>query len=228
MTCLLVFAKAPVAGQAKTRLAQAVGERAAARLAAAALMDTLDAVLATPGAQPAVALSGHLPSAERADELAGVLSRCTVFPQRGTNFADRLANAHADLVSLQPGVPVLQIGMDTPQVTPDLLARSIEVLHTNGVDAALGPAADGGWWALGLRSPADARVLRTVPMSRSDTGIQTMLALKRIGLRVGILDVLSDVDTIADAVRVATLAPAARFSRLVAGFAGVARGRARG
>lgn len=215
-TCLLVVAKVPIAGQAKTRLSADIGSRAAARLAAAALLDTLDAVLATPGTLPVVAMTGRLSAAERRAELTEALARCAVLPQRGTNLAERLANAHADVASLFPGSAVLQIGMDTPQVTPDLLARSIKALHPDGVDAVLGPATDGGWWALGLRSPDDAKVLRTVPMSRPDTGTRTLSALMDIGLRVDVLTELSDVDTLVDAVRVAALAPNGRFSRLLA------------
>lgn len=210
MTCVLIVAKAPVAGLAKTRLSPDVGAKRAARIAAAALLDTLDAVLATPGVVPVVAMTGDLSSAESADELTIALDACTVIAQRGNDFAARLANAHAGVVHL--GRPVLQIGMDTPQVSPELLTASIDRLHSPGVDAVLGPATDGGWWSLGLRSPADASVLRDVPMSRSDTGTRTAQALRRAGLALDWLTELSDVDTMPDAVRVAGQAPVGRFA----------------
>jgi uncharacterized protein len=215
MTCLLVVAKAPVAGLAKTRLSPDLGPRGAARLAAASLLDTLDAVIATPGTIPVVAVTGELAEAERAAELTRALARCTVIRQRGEVFATRLANAHLDFAEL--GRPVLQIGMDTPQVTPELLTESIDRLHRDGVDAVLGNATDGGWWALGLREPAKAEVLRNVPMSRPDTGSRTRSALRQAGLRVGGLTELSDVDTMADAERVAELAPFGRFAAELAG-----------
>jgi rSAM/selenodomain-associated transferase 1 len=208
---VLVVAKAPVAGLAKTRLAPAVGPRSAARLAAAALLDTLDSAKAVPGARTVVALTGEPAAAERAAELAAALRDCVVLPQRGTDFADRLANAHEDVARHFPGLPVLQVGMDTPQARPELLAAALARLADT--DAVLGPATDGGWWALGLRRPADAHVLREVPMSRDDTGTRTLFALRSIGLRVGTLPSLSDVDTIADAARVAALAPSTRFAR---------------
>jgi hypothetical protein len=211
---LLVVAKAPVAGFAKTRLAVSIGARPAARLAAAALLDTLDNARAVPNTTVACALTGDLTEAEHADELAAALTDCVVFPQRGVDFADRLANAHADVAARFPGAPVLQVGMDTPQVQPALLVDALTRLAET--DAVLGPAVDGGWWALGLRDPADAHVLRTVPMSRPDTGARTAAALRRIGLHVGRLSELSDVDTMADAVRVAAQAPASRFARAVA------------
>lgn len=217
MTCLLVVAKAPVAGLAKTRLGAVIGARQAARVAAAALLDTLDAVLAVSDATPVVALSGSLADAERGAEVARKLAACTVFPQRGATFAERLANAHAEVATVHPGQSVLQIGMDTPQLTQELLADSIDTLHRPEFDAVLGPAADGGWWGLGLRTPGRARILRWVPMSRPDTGTLTLAALRSVGLRVGSLPELSDVDTIADARRVAEIAPRGRFAAAVAG-----------
>jgi glycosyltransferase A (GT-A) superfamily protein (DUF2064 family) len=214
--CVLVVAKAPVAGQAKTRLGRAVGDRAAARVAAAALLDTLDAVLATPDVVPVVALTGRLESAELLDELAALLARCIVIPQRGGDLGERLANAHLDVAARFPGMPVFQLGMDTPQVRPATLAGAFAALGVAPNGAVLGPAADGGWWGLGLRSPAGATVLRAVPMSRGDTGMWTLLALRGAGLRVRRLPAMSDVDTLPDALRVARLVPGSRFAAAVA------------
>lgn len=215
---LLVIAKAPVAGLAKTRLAPAVGARGAAQLAAAALLDTLEAVFAVPDTLPVVAMTGEPASAERAGELAAALSRCTVVPQRGDDFGERLATAHADVARWFPGLPVLQIGMDTPQLRPEVLTGALVRLLEPGAEAVLGPATDGGWWGLGLRRPTDAHVLRSVPMSRADTGTRTLFALRNIGLRVRKLPTLSDVDTMADASRVAELAPESRFAHAFASF----------
>ncbi|WP_216209838.1 TIGR04282 family arsenosugar biosynthesis glycosyltransferase [Amycolatopsis aidingensis] len=214
--CLLVVAKAPVPGLAKTRLCPPATPREAAELAAAALLDTLDAVLAVPGAEPVVAFTGELGEAARAAELEDMLRRCTVLPQRGTDFARRLARAHADTGARWPGHPVLQIGMDTPQVTPELLVSVAAPLRADGTpDAVLAPATDGGWWALGLRGPDHARVLAGVPMSRADTGARTAAALRAAGLRVATGPTLSDVDTMADAERVAATA-GGRFAEALA------------
>ncbi|MBP2326705.1 glycosyltransferase A (GT-A) superfamily protein (DUF2064 family) [Kibdelosporangium banguiense] len=209
MTCLLVVAKAPVPGLAKTRLCPPATPQEAADIAAAALLDTLDAVFAVPGSTPVVAFTGDLVQAARRDELAAALDRAMVIPQRGATFGERLANAHADIAAL--GVHVLQIGMDTPQVTPELLLGAIDRL--TDLDAVLGFAADGGWWALGLQNPREAAVLRDVPMSRPDTGDLTFQAFGH--LRIGHLPVLSDVDTMADARHVAARMTTGRFASLV-------------
>ncbi|WP_139984053.1 TIGR04282 family arsenosugar biosynthesis glycosyltransferase [Nocardioides litoris] len=204
----LVVAKAPVAGLAKTRLAAGVGEQAAADLAAAALLDTLDA--AGHAVRRVVAMTGDLDSAERSAELRGALAGWTVVPQRGDGFDERLAAAHLDAARVAPG-PVVQVGMDTPQVTPALLDEVAAGLLRH--DAVLGPADDGGWWVLALRDPAAADCLRGVPMSTDGTYDATRAALVAAGLDVGAAVELSDVDTVDDADRVARSAPATRFGR---------------
>lgn len=190
---VLVVAKAPVPGLAKTRLAATVGVTAAAELAAAALLDTLDAVTCAPVERRVVAITGDLRQASRGDEIARRLDEFTVVPQRGSGFAERLANAHADAFA---GDPVLQIGMDTPQVTADLLAECGRTL--TGTDAVLGLAADGGWWVLGVTRPSLAECLRTVPMSRPDTGALTLAALRDKGIAVDLVQELADFDTVDD------------------------------
>jgi uncharacterized protein len=205
---LLVVAKAPEPGRAKTRLAATVGDRVAAEIAAAALLDTLDAVAATPVAARVVALTGELDAAAGAADIRRRLESFTVIGQRGDDFADRLANAHADAAD---GQPVLQIGMDTPQVTDELLASCAgRLLHAQAV---LGLACDGGWWVLGLQTPATAECLRRVPMSQPDTGELTLKALSDNGIDVYPVEVLSDFDVVDDVAAVREACdPASRFA----------------
>ncbi len=218
MTVLLVVAKAPVAGLAKTRLCPPATPGQAAEVAAAALLDTLDAALASPATAVVVALTGDVGQAARGTDLRMVLSRVTIVPQRGTGFGERLANAHADTAKAFAGQPVLQIGMDTPQLCCPghacLLADALASLD-GGAEALLGPALDGGWWALGLADPRHAAALRDIPMSRPDTGTRTRAALIARGLSVKPLASLSDVDTVEDARLVAAESPGSRFAAAV-------------
>jgi glycosyltransferase A (GT-A) superfamily protein (DUF2064 family) len=110
--------------------------------------------------------------------------------------------------------------MDTPQAGPDLLASCLSGVDAS-VDAVLGPADDGGWWALGLHDPTHARLLAGVPMSTPDTGRHTLAALRGAGLRVGLLPALRDVDDWTDALAVAAQAPATHFATAVATQASV-------
>ncbi|RSD13144.1 TIGR04282 family arsenosugar biosynthesis glycosyltransferase [Amycolatopsis eburnea] len=217
---LLVVAKAPVPGLAKTRLCPPATPAQSAEIAAAALLDTLDAVCAVPGAEPVVAMTGDLGAAARSAEIGRALRRATVVPQRGWDFGARLANAHADAAAVHAGLPILQIGMDTPQVTPASLAAAIAPVRHGEHDSVLGPAEDGGWWALGLAEPRHAQVLAGVPMSRDDTGERTLRALRRCGLRPASAVRLSDVDTMADARAVAAACPDGRFAHAVAAVGG--------
>jgi glycosyltransferase A (GT-A) superfamily protein (DUF2064 family) len=201
---LLVLAKAPYPGRSKTRLAPRFGAGGAAALAAAALADTLEAVAATPAPRRVLVLDG-LP-------VPALPAGFDVVPQADGDHAHRIAAALAAVDG-----PALLIGMDTPQVTPALLT-----LRETGVreQAWLGPAADGGWWALGLREPARTAhdVLRGVPMSTPGTGAAQLRRLRESGLAVEALPVLRDVDEPDDASAVAALVPGSRFARCVAGL----------
>jgi uncharacterized protein len=207
---VLVVAKAPVPGETKTRLGADIGDEAAAALAAAALLDTLAACAdAFPG-RCHLALTGDLDDAARRTELRSALRSWHVFDQVGTTFGARLAHAHLTVAAASTA-PVVQIGMDTPQVTPALLSDAAERLRPGcGV---LGPAHDGGWWLLGLSRPAVAQVLAGIPMSTPRTAFDTRRALVGWGVRVATAPVLRDVDTIADAELVARDAPATRFAQ---------------
>lgn len=210
---LLVVAKAPVPGLAKTRLAASIGPEAAADLAAAALLDTLAAVRDADVSARIVALTGDLGRASRAEEIEDFLGGFVVIAQHGDALGERLAAAHRDAADLAPG-PVLQIGMDTPQVTAELLTAAGGELASCGVDAVYGPATDGGWWALGLTEPHRASFLAGVVMSRPDTGTRTLAGLRTIGPMVVGLATLTDVDTIDDVFTVASeLGPDSQFLR---------------
>jgi len=265
----LLVAKAPVIGEVKTRLGWELGESpwveggvaeglaVAARLAAAALWDTVEAceVAFGPG-ECHLALAGDLSAAVDGDRLADRFSAWTVHPQRGTDLGERLSHAHHDAAAhtrphlrhgpgglgrpdqagehTQPGLlrhlegqfsplrganfatsagsgPVVQVGMDTPQITPDLLRRVAAEAGTGR--AVLGPAEDGGWWVLALGSPGATAALVDVPMSRPDTYQATRAALTAAGADVVTTRTLRDVDTVADAEAVAAAAPDGRFAR---------------
>ncbi|WBB68067.1 DUF2064 domain-containing protein [Micromonospora sp. WMMD812] len=213
MTVLLVMAKAPVPGVVKTRLCPPASPAQAARIAAAALRDTLDAVRATPGVIPVLARAGRFADAEDGAALTAALAGWVVLEQRGGGLGERLANAHAEVATAYPGRAVLQIGMDTPQLTAARLAAAVRRLDS--AEAVLGAALDGGWWSLGLRDPRQAALLRTVPMSTPDTGRHTWVALGERGLRTAPLPVLRDVDEWPDALAVAAQVPDGRFARQV-------------
>lgn len=195
---LIVIAKAPRPGHSKTRLCPPCTPQQAADLALAALRDTLTAVLRTPGVDRRVLVLDGKPG-------AWVPASFEVLPQRGDGLDERLAAAFDDV-----GDPALLVGMDTPQISPSLLRAGLDALDAD--PAALGPAPDGGYWAIGLREP-DAEVFRGVPMSTAHTCAAQRARLDERGLSWAELPLLRDVDRIEDAHAVAALAPEGRFAR---------------
>lgn len=198
---LIVIAKAPVAGLVKTRLCPPCTPAEAAALARAALSDTLDAALATAAGRTVLVLEGT-PG-------PWVPPGIDVLPQVEGGLARRLAGAF-DAV----GGPALLIGMDTPQVESSLLRAAMSELERDDCDCVLGPALDGGWWAIGLRRPEPA-VFHDVPMSVSWTGSAQRARLRELGLRHRELPTLRDVDTIDDARAIASLSPATGFAQVL-------------
>ncbi|MGC5165192.1 TIGR04282 family arsenosugar biosynthesis glycosyltransferase [Luteimicrobium sp. DT211] len=215
MTTLVVIAKACVPGRVKTRLHPPLTLAGAARVAAAALADTLEALGdAGPGAgSPGDTLVGRRvlyfdgSAADVPDEAAGY----EVVPQ-----APGLLDARIGWLLDHVRGPLLLVGMDTPQVTVAHLAPALAGLAgaADEPDAWLGPAADGGYWALGLGAGARrGDLVRGVPMSRDDTGARQRERLERAGQRVRLLDELVDVDTVDDLRTVARAAPGGRVAR---------------
>ncbi|GAA0954500.1 DUF2064 domain-containing protein [Streptomyces asiaticus] len=201
-TTLLIIAKEPVPGRVKTRLTPPYTPAEAAALAEASLADTLHAALAMPARRRVLVLDGRPgPWLPPGFEVVG---------QCDGGLDERLAAAFAACRGA-----TLLIGMDTPQVTPALLAPALSPGSRHDCDAWFGPAADGGFWALGLAEP-DPELLRGVPMSTATTGAAQRRRLTDAGLRVRDLPMLRDVDTAEDAVLVASDAPGGRFARTLA------------
>jgi len=208
-THVLVMAKAPEAGKVKTRLCPPCTSVEAAAIAEAALADTLDAVAACRADRKVVAVAGRpgpwLPPGIEA------------IPQRGGQFDERLANAWDDLRRTSGGCGV-QIGMDTPQITAALLDEQLDSLSTAGragrlggrQRAVLGPAADGGWWLIGLPGSDPRPIFAGVPMSTSRTGHAQAQRLKSLGLDVVLAPQLRDIDTAEDLRLVAAHIPSSR------------------
>ncbi|MFW3460662.1 TIGR04282 family arsenosugar biosynthesis glycosyltransferase [Streptomyces microflavus] len=205
-TDLLVIAKEPVPGRVKTRLCPPFSHAEAAELAAAALADTLRTVLALPARRRVLVLEGRpgpwLPP--------GI----EVVPQSAGGLDERLAAAFGGV----PGRPSWSAW--TPADHPALLAPALAPDAWERCDAWFGPAEDGGFWALGLAQP-DPALLCGVPMSVPETGAVQRRRLVEAGLRVRDLPVLLDVDTAADAHRVAAKAPDGRFAAVLGRLTGV-------
>jgi len=196
---IIVLAKEPVPGRVKTRLQSEFSAIEAAQLAAAAIEDTVAAVRAASATRRILAWEGRPPRWQRGFQVVGQ-------PPGTLNL--RLAAAFATAVSEPTDEPAMLIGMDTPQVTAQLLDSDWE-----GADVVLGLSEDGGFWAIGLRHGYPAGLFEGIPMSTSHTGSAQLARLFDLGMTVKLLTPLRDVDQPADAEEVARQFPRLVFSR---------------
>jgi glycosyltransferase A (GT-A) superfamily protein (DUF2064 family) len=200
MTTLVLIAKECIPGKVKTRLHPPFTLDEAAAIARASLLDTIAATANLPASRRILYFDGALVPHEAAG--------WEVIPQVHGTLDERIA-AVFDLCD----GPTLLLGMDTPQVNGGMLAQVFE-RWPRGVDAWIGPAIDGGFWALALANPK-GELVRGVPMSRRDTGSIQRQRLRCAGLRVRELPALVDIDTVDDLVTVADALPDSLLARTV-------------
>jgi hypothetical protein len=146
-TAIAVFAKAPVAGTVKTRLAAVLGADAAASLHAGLVRHAVAAAVQArtgPVTLRCLPDTTH-PFFERCREESGV----ALEPQRGADLGARMADAFASA-----GGPLLVIGADCPALTAVHLREAAAALESK--DAVLIPAEDGGYVLVGLARPIPA------------------------------------------------------------------------
>lgn len=199
MTAVVIVAKECLPGRVKTRLARTIGDVAAAEVAAASLQDTIAAVRAMPATRRILLFDGTV--------LPDGIEGFSVQQQVSGGLDERLAAMFDGMRE-----PTLLVGMDTPQLTMQHVAPAFRPGWD--VDAWFGPATDGGFWALWLRSP-DGALVRGVPMSQDDTGAVQLARLRAAGQIVDVLDEMRDVDEIDDALAVADLVPDSRFATVL-------------
>lgn len=198
-----VIAKECLPGKVKTRLTPPLTAEQAAALAQASLSQTLHTVRSVPARRRLLVMEGT--------PLAGDAAGFDVVGQGAGGLDERLAA----ICGLADG-PLLILGIDTPQFAPALLAPLLEDWSRSRPRhrAWLGPATDGGFWALALYRP-DGDLIRGVPMSTPHTGRDQLARLRRGGLDVGLLRALTDVDTFPAALAAAAHCPGTPFATAV-------------
>ena len=185
-TAIAVFARAPIAGEAKTRLIPRLGAERAAALQGALIRKSLHTALAAdlgPVSLWCAPDCGH-PTFIECAKTNGV----QLFPQQGADLGMRMANAFSSLC--RRGSAML-IGTDCPALTALDLRAAADALTEN--DAAIIPAEDGGYVLVALRRPV-AALFAEMPWGSSRIMAETRLRLRRAGLRWLELPVSWDVD----------------------------------
>jgi len=190
-----VFAKPPVAGETKTRLARgSIGADGAARLARAFFEDTWATVSALPWARPVLATTASDLSA------FAPTSNVEVWMQGTGDLGERMERILARAVAEAGRGMVL--GADLPGLPRSHLDTAREVLARH--EAVLGPSEDGGFYLLGL-SRVPEGILTDLPWSSPDTMAQTERRLAGAGLTTARAPRWFDVDVPADLLRLRRL-----------------------
>ena len=182
---ILVFARAPVAGAAKTRLIPALGAEGAAQLSARLLRRTLDTAVGLPLELWCTPSTCDPVFAQCARDFGLVLRT-----QHGGDLGERMANAFTATLSDAPWAVL--IGSDCPELTTADLRQAQAALR-DGVDGVVGPAFDAGYYLIGLRRPI-AALFEGVDWGTDRVLEQTRSRLRRSGCRWHELPVRRDLD----------------------------------
>ena len=182
---VVLFTRYPEPGQAKTRLIPAIGAERAAQVHRTLTERTVHAVLGSGLALEVRATGASL------EAFAEWLGRIVIVDQGVGDLGQRLARAG-------PPYPTLFIGSDAPDLTFELLRNAANAL--NHADAVIGPAADGGYWLLGLARTVDG-VFDGIDWGTAAVCGQTIDRLVAAGIDPVMLPELTDCDRPKDLAR---------------------------
>ena len=190
MRRLLIFVKEPVPGQVKTRLAAEIGADAACAVYRRCVERTLERLSIlrhemTLCVEPAEATGGIQ---------AWLGSAWSVLPQRGATLGERLTDATNRLFD-ENGRRVIVIGTDSPWLDDTVIEEAFSALER--ADLVLGPAADGGYYLMGLAKPAPG-LFCGISWSTNQVLHQTLDASRRLGLVASLLPLGYDIDRLED------------------------------
>lgn len=212
---ILLFVKAPRPGAAKTRLTPFLTPEAAAEVAACLAEDAFRCAerCLPPGGRLVVvyAPDDGWPELETVLSLRDSHSLVYLPPialrQRGMDLGERMANAVKEAAETHGFGPLVLIGADCPLMPLAAIAAAFRLLcsgeNATGADVVIGPAEDGGYYLLGLRSEAQVTsLLLGVDWSTPSVRARTIANADRLGLRcVSDLPLCYDIDTPTDLVR---------------------------
>jgi rSAM/selenodomain-associated transferase 1 len=184
---LVIFIKNPVYGRVKTRLAADLGNEQALSIYRQLLAHTRTQALAC----AAERLLFYSDTIDEPDEWP--VAFFSKHLQQGSDLGARMAHALGQ--ALAGGERAVLIGSDIPGLTAGILTQAFDLLDTH--DFVLGPAADGGYYLIGMRQPA-AAVFENITWSTPTVLQATLERIQALGGSCGLLPTLSDIDTAAD------------------------------
>lgn len=186
---LVIMAKQPLIGRAKTRLARDIGAVEALRFVRVTGDTLLRRVARNPRWRTLVAVTPDSACAEKGFWPADI--------PRIAQGAGDLGARMGRLFRTLPQGPVLIIGSDIPDITRRHIAEGFTALRAH--DTVLGPAEDGGYWLIGMkRRPRIVDIFEGVRWSGEHAMEDTMRNIAARGMSCALLDTLADIDTGAD------------------------------
>lgn len=194
---MLLIAKAPLSGLAKSRLLDGgrFDQAYVARIAEAFLRDTIDLCTRVPDSRFVIAFSPD----EAEEWFRAAAPSATLARQAPGDLGSRLSGAFDRAFELGAERAVL-ICSDTPHLPQSRIAEAFDALATN--DCVIGPASDGGYYLLGLRRP-DPRLFTGIAWSTSSVYAETVALARALSMRTVTLATESDVDVEEDLRRLA-------------------------
>ena len=190
LCALAIMAKAPRAGHVKTRLCPPLSTDEAALLNACFLRDTAASIDSChPNARGVACFT---PAGAENSFLTMLPRSFNLIAQRDGHFAERLAAAVADLLGVGFR-SVCLIDSDSPTVPSTVFAEAIEVLAVSANSIVLGPAADGGYYLIGM-SKLQPQLFSAIDWSTDRVLAQTLECATELQLPVHLLPTYYDVD----------------------------------
>ncbi len=198
MHCIILFTRYPQPGKVKTRLAAHLGPEGAAKLhtrLTEQIIRRLQPVVQAGTAELQVHYCGG--SAEAMKTWLG--DRYTLIRQHGDDLGERMANAFVQAWG-QGAKQVLLIGSDCPDITAEIITTGLAQLNRH--DLVLGPAADGGYYLIGLK-PFTRRytdLFNSIAWSTGEVLHRTVQQAEQAGISYTFLPKLHDIDRVEDLV----------------------------
>lgn len=181
---LLVFGKAPIAGQVKTRLIPALGAEGAAQFHEELLTICLNKMKAVSNVDVEIWCAPDI------DHPCFTTQGRSLFKQEGGDLGEKMANALES--ALTRGETALLLGTDSPALSVETLTVGLELLRS-GYDAVIVPAEDGGYVAIGMRK-VERKAFEWIDWGSDKVYAQTVERFKQLGWRWKALDSCWDID----------------------------------
>ena len=213
---LIIFARYPTPGQAKTRLIPLLGPTGAALLHRQFVRITVDTCRRLRSRRSVVTELRFTGASHR--EMAGLFGHDLIYREQGPgDLGQRLRAAAAEAIS-SGTCKVVLVGTDCPLLDADRLDQAFAALDDQ--DVVIGPANDGGYYLIGVKSD-HSELFTDIAWGGPDVLTHTLDACRRLGLSHALLPALSDVDTPEDlatwaAARLATANTRPRISVIIA------------